>query len=54
LGCVLKVREDHAVLHAEHERLDAILAGRSGALAPGGHGLDTDFGYGSISRPGGG
>jgi MoxR-like ATPase len=52
LGCVLKVREDHAVLQAERGRLEPILAGGSNALAPGGHGLETDFGYGSISRPG--
>jgi MoxR-like ATPase len=52
LGCVLKVREDHAVLHAERGRLEPILAGRSSALAPGGHGLETDFGYGVTSRPG--
>jgi MoxR-like ATPase len=53
LGCVLKVREDHGVLQAHRDRLVPILAGEASAPSPGGHSLDTDFGYGSISRPGG-
>ena len=50
LGCVLKVREDHAVLDAHRDALGAVL-GEQGPLAPGGHGLDTDFGLGSVSTP---
>jgi MoxR-like ATPase len=48
LGCVLKVREDQAVLDAHRERLRPVL---DATLQPGGHGLDTDFGLGSVSMP---
>jgi MoxR-like ATPase len=52
LGCVLKVRDDHAVLSAHHDRLEPVIGAAAGPSSqPGGHALDTDFGYGSISRP---
>ena len=51
LGCVLKVREDHGVLQAHRDSLVPLLGGETSAPSPGGHSLDTDFGYGSISRP---
>jgi MoxR-like ATPase len=51
LGCILKVREDQAMLQSHRERLDQVLSSTSATLAPGGHSLETDFGYGSISRP---
>ena len=49
LGCVLKVREDQERVVAERDRLLPIV---EEAMTPGGHGLDTDFGLGSVSRPG--
>jgi MoxR-like ATPase len=48
LGCVLKVHEDQRVLDAHRETLDPILNGAPGALAPGGHSLETDFGLGTV------
>jgi MoxR-like ATPase len=48
LGCVLKVREDQAVLESHRDRLQPVL---EGTLKPGGHSLDTDFGLGSVSMP---
>ena len=51
LGCVLKVHEDHAVLKAHHAALEPILEGAPGALESGGHSLETDFGFGSVSTP---
>ena len=52
IGCVLKVREDHEVLDTRRHELNPVLEGGSRPLAPGGHGLITDFGFGSVSRPG--
>jgi MoxR-like ATPase len=52
IGCVLKVREDHAVLDSHREALAVAVAGDDRPPAGGGHGLDTDFGIGSVSRPG--
>jgi len=59
IGCVLKVREDHGVFDVHRDRVAAILGAAS--LAPaasgepgeaaGGHSLETDFGFGSVSRP---
>jgi MoxR-like ATPase len=49
LGCVLKVHEDRRVLQAHQAALDAILGHGPATLAPGGHSLDTDFGFGSVS-----
>jgi MoxR-like ATPase len=51
LGCVLKVHEDHAVVHTHHAALEPILDGGAKALEPGGHSLETDFGFGSVSTP---
>jgi MoxR-like ATPase len=51
LGCVLKVHEDHAVVHTHHAALDPMLEGAPKTLEPGGHSLDTDFGFGSVSTP---
>jgi MoxR-like ATPase len=48
LGCVLKVREDQAVLEAHRDRVQPAL---EDGLKPGGHSLDTDFGLGSVSAP---
>lgn len=48
LGCVLKVREDQAALESERDRLRPLF---EEDLKPGGHGLDTDFGLGSVSTP---
>jgi MoxR-like ATPase len=50
IGCVLKIHEDHAVVEAHAAALAAILAGASAEPAPGGYGLATDFGFGSVSR----
>jgi MoxR-like ATPase len=49
LGCVLKVREDHAILDSHRDALAPVIDGPP--LEPGGHSLDTDFGMGSVSRP---
>jgi MoxR-like ATPase len=51
LGCVLKVHDDRAVLESNPDALASILADATGQLKPGGHSLDTDFGFGSVSRP---
>jgi MoxR-like ATPase len=51
LGCVLKVREDHAVLDEHPNALQPILADGSAPLERGGRGLATDFGLGSVSGP---
>ena len=51
LGCVLKVHEDHAVVHMHRAALDPMLEGTPKTLEPGGHSLDTDFGFGSVSTP---
>jgi MoxR-like ATPase len=48
LGCVLKVREDQAALGSERDRLRPVL---EDDLEAGGHGLDTDFGLGTVSMP---
>lgn len=49
LGCILKVHGDHAVLADHRATIDALL-GEAGELPAGGYGLDTDFGFGSVSR----
>ena len=51
LGCVLKVHEDHAIMHAHRAALQTILADASGTSESGRHGLEADFGFGSVSRP---
>jgi MoxR-like ATPase len=51
LGCVLKVREDHAVLDSHRDALIPVLSGTTQPLEPGGRSLSTDFGVGSVSTP---
>jgi MoxR-like ATPase len=51
LGCVLKVHDDRAVLESHRGALTPVLADAAEELKPGGHSLDTDFGFGSVSRP---
>ena len=51
LGCVLKVREDHGILESRQEALAPVLDGGTAPLEPGGRSLDTDFGFGTVSRP---
>jgi MoxR-like ATPase len=51
LGCVLKVREDHEVLRSHDTALAAVLADGSETRAAGGYGLETDFGFGTVSTP---
>jgi MoxR-like ATPase len=51
LGCVLKVHEDHAVFAGHRAELEAIVSSGSRDAAAGGYGLDTDFGFGSVSKP---
>ncbi len=51
LGCVLKVHDDRAVLDANPDALASVLSDGARELKPGGHSLDTDFGFGSTSRP---
>jgi hypothetical protein len=47
---VLKIHEDHAVLDAHADVLAASLGSAPDGPAPGGYGLATDFGFGSVSR----
>jgi MoxR-like ATPase len=51
LGCVLKVHEDHALLDSKRGALDPVLADERAVVEPGGYGLKTDFGFGSVSTP---
>jgi MoxR-like ATPase len=48
LGCVLKVHEDFAVVAAHRDELEPLLVAGPQAPQPGGYGLDTDFGFGSV------
>jgi MoxR-like ATPase len=50
IGCVLKIREDLAVLNAHADVLVSTLGDAPAGPAPGGYGLATDFGFGSVSR----
>ena len=50
-GCILKVHEDHAVLHDRQRELAPILDDPGAPLASGGYSLGTDFGFGSVSAP---
>jgi hypothetical protein len=50
IGCVLKVREDHGVVESHREALAPVLGGAT-RLSAGGHSLETDFGFGSVTRP---
>jgi hypothetical protein len=51
LGCVLKVHEDRGVMHAHRAALDPVLGDGPADLESAGCSLDTDFGFGSVSRP---
>jgi MoxR-like ATPase len=51
LGCVMKVHEDHGVVSAHRAALEPVLGERPANLASGGYGLDTDFGFGSVTAP---
>jgi MoxR-like ATPase len=51
LGCVLKVHEDHGVVSAHRAALEPVLGDGPANLASGGYGLDTDFGFGSVTAP---
>jgi MoxR-like ATPase len=51
LGCVLKVHEDHGVASARAAELAKILGEAPPPLDSGGYGLETDFGFGSVSSP---
>ena len=50
LGCILKVHEDRAVVETHASALQPVIGGGPRHEA-GGHGLDTDFGFGSVSVP---
>jgi MoxR-like ATPase len=52
LGCVIKAHDDRRVVDERGTELRAIVEDASGDLPAGGYGLDTDFGYGSVSTPG--
>ena len=51
LGCVLKVHEDHDVVHEHDAALAPILGSATPGLESGGYSLETDFGFGSVSKP---
>jgi MoxR-like ATPase len=51
LGCVLKVHEDHGVMREHDAALAPVLGAAPAGTEPGGYGLDTDFGIGSVSTP---
>jgi len=51
LGCVLKVHEDYGVASAHASELANILGEETAALESGGYGLESDFGFGSVSKP---
>jgi len=51
LGCVLKLHDDQIVVRDHREAIDAILGTASTELPAGGYGLQTDFGFGSVSTP---
>jgi MoxR-like ATPase len=51
LGCVLKVHEDHGIVREHAAALAPILGDQPAGLEPGGYGLGTEFGVGSVSAP---
>ena len=51
IGCVLKVHEDRAILDAHRREMLPIVGDAVRQAEPGGYGLDTDFGIGSVSTP---
>jgi len=52
-GCILKLHDDRAVVETHREAIAPYLSDTRGAARPGGYDLDTDFGIGSVTRPGG-
>jgi MoxR-like ATPase len=51
IGCVVKVHEDRRLIDAHREALDPVLDDKAPAPQAGGYGLETDFGFGSVSTP---
>jgi hypothetical protein len=51
LGCVLKLHDDQIVVRDHREAIDTILGAAPTELPAGGYGLQTDFGFGSVSTP---
>jgi MoxR-like ATPase len=51
LGCVLKIHEDCRVMDTHRSMLEPLLAEWPPARDTGGHRLETDFGFGSVSTP---
>jgi len=51
LGCVIKVHEDHDVVRTHAAELANTLGEAPQSHESGGYGLETDFGFGSVSRP---
>ncbi|MDH4063538.1 MAG: MoxR family ATPase [Acidobacteriota bacterium] len=51
LGCILKVHEDRAIVESHREAIASYLSDTRQAPRPGGHGLETDFGFGSVTSP---
>jgi MoxR-like ATPase len=51
LGCVGKVHGDRRVLNEHRSQIAPVLDGPAPVLEPGGHSLETDFGFGSVSTP---
>jgi hypothetical protein len=49
IGCILKVHEDRSVLDSHREAVAPILGDEADSHKPGGYGLDTDFGIGSVT-----
>jgi MoxR-like ATPase len=49
LGCILKVHEDRAVVDAHRAEIEPFLSGAPPPPSPGGYGLDTDFGIGTVT-----
>ena len=51
VGCVLKVHEDHGVARAHAANLASAMGETQASQQSGGYGLDTDFGFGTVSTP---
>jgi MoxR-like ATPase len=52
LGCLLKVQDDRSVIDTHRDAIEALLGQAAPPLPAGGYGLDTDFGFGTVSSPG--
>ncbi|MEZ5417226.1 MAG: MoxR family ATPase [Vicinamibacterales bacterium] len=51
LGCVMKVHEDQLVVQEHRAALEPYLSEGARSAVPGGYGLETDFGIGTVKRP---